>query len=430
MNIDVKIISPVERELHIERDWTEMGNDYAAFTRKFAKDIALPGFRKGKVPLSLIEKRFGPQIDLDFINEKFADYYGEALKEKKLLPVNEPEILDWSFKKGDPLKISVKFEVMPDWELPKYKDHISLENHQHQIEDADVEEYLQRLRENAAEVIPVENGAKDGHHLIADVQELHGETELINESKDTHIILGEAPFEGEALEQLRGVKAGETREIRLKSPDKDHDHEHIYRISVTAVEEHVLPELNDEFAKTVNPDTETLEALKVTVRRELEDYWNDQAANKIEEDIADHFIDKMKDLSLPASVVNEHASAIYEDIRKRYPSAPELDKNAVLEQYGETAEKSLKWQLVKNRIVRDEKLEVSDEDINARINDMLKDVKEELRDTYGKYYQSPQVRNQLHDDIVNRKIFDHIKTHAKINNKKITRAMRIKEPGK
>ncbi|MDD4960902.1 MAG: trigger factor [Candidatus Marinimicrobia bacterium] len=430
MNIDVKIISPVERELHIERSWTEMESDYAVFTRKFAKDIALPGFRKGKVPLSLIEKRYGPQIDLDFINEKFSDYYGEALKEKKLLPVNEPEILDWNFKKGDPLKISVKFEVMPDWDLPKYKDHISLENHQHQIDDADVEEYLQRLRENAAEVTPVESGAKEGQHLIANIQEIHGETEIINESEDTRIILGKAPFEGEALKQLLGVKAGETRDIRMKSPDKDHDHEHLYRIAVTAVEEHVLPELNDEFAKTVNPDTESLDALKATIRKELEDYWNGQAAHKIEEDIADHFIDKMKDLSLPRSVVNEHANVIYEDIRKRYPSAPELDKTAVLEQYGDTAEKSLKWQLVKNRIVRDEKLEVSDEDINARIDEMLKDVNAELRDTYGKYYQSPQVRNQLQDDIVNRKIFEHIKSHAKIKNKKITRMMRIKEPGK
>lgn len=430
MNIDVKIISPVERELHIERSWTEMESDYAVFTRKFAKDIALPGFRKGKVPLSLIEKRYGPQIDLDFINEKFSDYYGEALKEKKLLPVNEPEILDWNFKKGDPLKISVKFEVMPDWDLPKYKDHISLENHQHQIDDADVEEYLQRLRENAAEVTPVESGAKEGQHLIANIQEIHGETEIINESEDTRIILGKAPFEGEALKQLLGVKAGETRDIRMKSPDKDHDHEHLFRIAVTAVEEHVLPELNDEFAKTVNPDTENLDALKATIRKELEDYWNGQAAHKIEEDIADHFIDKMKDLSLPRSVVNEHANAIYEDIRKRYPSAPELDKTAVLEQYGDTAEKSLKWQLVKNRIVRDEKLEVSDEDINARIDEMLKDVNTELRDTYGKYYQSPQVRNQLQDDIVNRKIFEHIKSHAKIKNKKITRMMRIKEPGK
>jgi len=430
VNIDVKIISPVERELHIERSWTEMESDYAVFTRKFAKDIALPGFRKGKVPLSLIEKRYGPQIDLDFINEKFSDYYGEALKEKKLLPVNEPEILDWNFKKGDPLKISVKFEVMPDWDLPKYKDHISLENHQHQIDDADVEEYLQRLRENAAEVTPVESGAKEGQHLIANIQEIHGETEIINESEDTRIILGKAPFEGEALKQLLGVKAGETRDIRMKSPDKDHDHEHLYRIAVTAVEEHVLPELNDEFAKTVNPDTENLDALKATIRKELEDYWNGQAAHKIEEDIADHFIDKMKDLSLPRSVVNEHANAIYEDIRKRYPSAPELDKTAVLEQYGDTAEKSLKWQLVKNRIVRDEKLEVSDEDTNARIDEMLKDVNAELRDTYGKYYQSPQVRNQLQDDIVNRKIFEHIKSHAKIKNKKITRMMRIKEPGK
>jgi len=430
VNIDVKTMGPNERELSLERSWAEMEKDYGLFVRKFARDIELPGFRKGKVPLSLVELKFGPRIDLDFINEKFSGYYGEALKEKKLLPVNDPEITDWSFKKGDPLKITVKFEVMPDWELPKYRDSITLENHQHEIDEEDVQEYLQRLRENAAEVRQVEDGAKSGQHLIANVQELHGESEIINESKDTRIILGQPPFDGDALQQLLGAKAGETREIRLKSQDKDHDHDHLYKLEITAIEEHTLPELNDDFAKTVNPDAENLDDLKAKIRKELEEYWNGQAKHKIEEDIADHFINKMKDVELPASVVKEQAKAIYEDIRKRYPSAPELEEKTISEQYGDTAEKSLKWQLVKNRIVRDEELSVSDADINAYIDEMLKDVKEELRETYGKYYQSPQIKNQLHDDIISKKILDHIKSQAKIKNKTITRKMRMKEAGK
>lgn len=430
MNIDVKTISPVERELSFERSWEELEKDYNKFTRKFSADIVLPGFRKGKAPLSLIEKKFGPRIDLDFVNEKFADYYGEALKEKNLLPVNQPEIVDWSFRKGEALKISVKFEVMPDWELPKYKDNISLEQQEHEISDEDVDEYIERLRENAAEVVQVEDGAKEGHHLIANVQEMHGENEVVNESKDTRIILGQPPFEGDVLKELLGVKAGDTRRITLKSQDKDHDHDHIYKLEITAVEEHILPEINDEFAKTVNPDAENLAQLQEKVREELKRYWDSQAEQKIEEDIADHFINNMKDLSLPSSVVGEQANAIYEDMRKRYPSAPELDEKTVTEQYADTAEKSLKWQLVKNRIVKDENLAVSDEDINARIEEMLKDVNEELRDSYAKYYQAPQVKNQLHDDIINKKIIDHVKTHAKIKNKKITRKMRMKEAGK
>lgn len=124
---------------------------------------------------------------------------------------------------------------------------------------------------------------------------------------------------------------------------------HLYKLEITAIEEHTLPELNDDFAKTVNPDAENLDDLKAKIRKELEEYWNGQAKHKIEEDIADHFINKMKDVELPASVVKEQAKAIYEDIRKRYPSAPELEEKTISEQYGDTAEKSLKWQLVKKQ---------------------------------------------------------------------------------
>ncbi|MCD6336771.1 MAG: hypothetical protein J7M01_00875, partial [Candidatus Marinimicrobia bacterium] len=121
------------------------------------------------------------------------------------------------------------------------------------------------------------------------------------------------------------------------------------------------------------------------------------------------------------------AKNIYEDIKKRYPSEQTMDEKAVLENYSDSAEKSLKWQLVKNKIIKDNEIKVEDEDIDARIKEMLKDVKEELRDSYEKYYQSPQIKDQLHDDVMNIKVMDHIKSFAKIKVKKVTRKARLKE---
>ncbi|RKY55620.1 MAG: trigger factor [Candidatus Neomarinimicrobiota bacterium] len=426
MKIDLKEISSNEREMEFELSWEDIEKDYSKFAKKFAKDITLPGFRKGMVPMSILEKKFGPQIDYDFINDKFSNYYGSVLNEKNLNPVSQPELIDLDFKKGTPLKLKVKFEVMPEWDMPKYQDGFPLEQNNYVIEEEDIDESLQRLQENAAEVKVVEDGAKSGHHLLADVQELGHEGEVLNESKDSQIVLGKDPFDGDVEKELLGAKAGDVKTIKLHAGG-DHDHEHEFKLTIKSVEEHVLLELNDEFAQTVEPDIENLKALKDKIREELETYWERQADSRLEEQIADYFINEMKDVKLPKTVVEEQAKNIYEDIKKRYPSEQTMDEKAVLENYSDSAEKSLKWQLVKNKIIKDNEIKVEDEDIDARIKEMLKDVKEELRDSYEKYYQSPQIKDQLHDDVMNIKVMDHIKSFAKIKVKKVTRKARLKE---
>lgn len=428
MKISVKEVSSTEREMEFTLAWEDIEKDHAKFAKKFAKDITLPGFRKGMVPMGILEKKFGPQIDYDFINEKFSDYYVKALETENLNPVSQPELLDLDFKKGSDLKLKVKFEVMPEWNMPKYQDGFNLEKQNYVIEDEDVAESIERLRTNAAEVKPVDGEAKSGHYLVANVEELDKNGNVINEAKDSRIQLGKAPFDGKTEKELIGSKAGDVKTIVLKA-ETEKEEDHTFKLEITAVEEHILPEVNDEFAQTVDPDVEDLDALKKKVREEIETYWTRQSDSRLEEEIADFFIDKLKDISLPKSVVEEQAKNIYEDIKKRYPSDNEMDEKAVIENYSDTAEKSLKWQLVKNKIVKDNDIKVEDEDIDAKIENMLKDVKEELRDSYKKYYESPQVKNQLHDDVINTKILDHIKSFAKIKTKKITRKARLKELG-
>jgi len=102
MKIDLKEISSNEREMEFELSWEDIEKDYSKFAKKFAKDITLPGFRKGMVPMSILEKKFGPQIDYDFINDKFSNYYGSVLDEKNLNPVSQPELIDLDFKKALP----------------------------------------------------------------------------------------------------------------------------------------------------------------------------------------------------------------------------------------------------------------------------------------------------------------------------------------
>ncbi|MBW6457975.1 MAG: hypothetical protein K0B52_02315, partial [FCB group bacterium] len=217
MKIEVKEISAYEREMKFELAWEEIEKDHQQFTKKFAKDVELPGFRKGMVPVPIVEKKFGPRIDYDFINEKFSDYYGKALDEKELNPVSQPELIDLDFKKNSPLSLTVKFEIMPEWEMPHYQKGFQIEEYKYLIEDEDINESLLRLRENAAEVVPVEDGAKSGHHIVANAQEIDKEGKSLTEVQESRIVLGKAPFDGETEKALLGVKPGETRTITIKA---------------------------------------------------------------------------------------------------------------------------------------------------------------------------------------------------------------------
>jgi trigger factor len=428
VKIEIKEISAVEREMEFELAWEDVEKDYTKFAKKFAKDITLPGFRKGMAPVSLLEKKFGGQIEYDFVNELFGEYYGKALDEKELNPVSQAELLDLDFKKGTALKLKVKFEIMPEWEMPKYQEGFPIEKLKYVIEEEDIAESLERLRENAAEVKVLDEAAKSGHHLVADVEELGHDGEVVNVSKDSKITLGKDPFDGDTEKELIGAKAGDVKTIKLHTGG-EHDHEHEFKLTITAVEEHTLPELNDEFAQTVDPDAENFEALKAKIKEELENHWNKQASSKMEEDIADWFISELEDITLPKTVIEEQAKAIYDDMKKRYPSDNEMDEKAIAENYSETAAKSLKWQMVKSKIVTENDIKVEDTDIEAKIDEMVKDVNEELRDTYKKYYESPQIKDQLHDDVINTKTLDYIKSFAKIKDKKVTRKDRLKEMG-
>jgi len=428
VKVELKELSAIEREMEFELEWKDIEKDYAKFAKKFAKDITLPGFRKGMAPVSLLEKKFGGQIEYDFINEMFGEYYGKALDEKKINPVSQADLLDLDFKKGSALKMKVKFEVMPEWEIPKYQEGFPLEKFNYSIEKEDIDESLERLRENAAEAKVLDEPAQSGHHLVADVEELGPDGKVINESKDSKITLGKDPFVGDTEKELIGAKAGDVKTILLKADDKD-ESDHEFKLTITAVEEHALPELNDEFAQTVDPDVENLAALKTKIKDELESYWNKQSNTKLEEDIADWFIEELKEITLPKTLIEEQAKAIYEDMKKRYPSETEMDEKAIIENYSETAEKSLKWQMVKGKIIKDNKIKAEEADMEAKIEEVLKGVNEELHETYKKYYETPQIKEQLEDDVINSKALDHIKSFAKIKEKKITRKARLKEMG-
>lgn len=428
MEIKVKELSSNQVEMVITLAWEEIEKDYSIFSKKFIKKVELQGFRKGKVPASLVERHYGGQMEFDFVNDKFSDYYVKALEEKELNPVGQPDLTDLDFKKSSPLIMTVKFDVMPAWEMPEYKG-VEIEKPSFSITETDVKEYIKNLQDNMAEVKPIEGGAEKGHFVIADVEQLdEAKKEVVNETKNNKIVLGEAPFTGAAEKALLGIKAGETREITIPAED-DKEIMLNFRIAATAVEEHILPEVNDEFAKSVDAELTSVEDLKKKLKGELKSYWEKQADTRIEENIADYFIEKLSDVKLPESVVEEQAKTIVEDMKKRYPSAEEVNEADMVKTYMETAEKSLKWQLVKNKIVEENKLEVKQEDIDAKIEDMLKDVDENMRSAYAGYYKSAEAQNHLRGDAMNDMILVFLKKELSLKTKKISRKERIEEMG-
>ena len=173
MEIKVNKINAYSRELSINLSWDECLQDFQQTVKKFSKKIRLPGFRPGKIPLKVLMNKFMPNIEAEFIEEGVNKFYIEALKEENLIPVNKANIEDVHFHYEEHFRFKATFEIEPEIILPKMKKNcLKVQKTEYISDDKDIDNVIDEMRRSRAEVNTVEDGAKEGHYLIVDLQKL------------------------------------------------------------------------------------------------------------------------------------------------------------------------------------------------------------------------------------------------------------------
>lgn len=411
--------SKTEIEIDIKIPWSEIGKDYESFLSKYSKKIKLPGFRKGKAPLGIIEKKYGQTIEWDFIKENFWTYYSKAIEEKKIKPINQPQLTDVNFKKGEHLSVSFLLQILPEWDLPNYKDSFKVEKPYYKITKKDVEHSIEELRKKHAKTKEIKTPAQMGNHLTAQVQKLDKNGNSIDKPEETVIPIGEQIFTGKIADDLTGIKVDETRTITLEDPAKK-ENKVKFKVTPSKIEEHILPELTDEFAKKVDPKLNDLKELNNLVNSELEKSWEKEVEKAVTENIADYFIEQLSDLELPSDMVENYLEKLFEDEKKQNPKIKDEDLDEFKKTMKDQAIKIIKWVLVKNRIIENEKIEITEENVKSEVDKILLNIKDEKqKEMYKQYYNSKEFKENLKSQLLEEKLMDHIKEFVKYKKKKI-----------
>ena len=290
--------------------------------KKEGKKYPVQGFRKGKAPKALIEKMYGADVfTYDAINELFPAAYEEAVKAAGIEPVGRPEVSVDSASEAEGATLTVKVAVKPEVKIGAYNG-LTVEKTVHTVSDEAVEAELKRVQERNARELTREGAAENGD--IADI-DFEGFVDGVafegGKAEHHELTLGSGAFIPGFEDQLIGCKAGDEKDVVVTFPEEYHakelaGKEATFKCKVHKVEETILPEIDDEFAKDVSDTCETLDDLKKEITERLKAERQEAADNAFEEKVLDAVIDGMK-ADIPAAMIDAQVDTIVQDFGYR-----------------------------------------------------------------------------------------------------------------
>ncbi|HVH73087.1 MAG TPA: trigger factor [Candidatus Dormibacteraeota bacterium] len=364
------------RELELEIPAEEVSKKMETVAKEFARLASIPGFRRGKAPVSLIRRRFAEDIKGEVLQTLVPERVEKALAEQKLSPVTQPKVEKLDFNEGQPVKFRAVFEVMPEFELGSYKG-LELEIPTMDITEADIAKALEEMRERAAAFAPVEGRTiQDGDFTqvkLLGTPEGGGDP-LKADSVLCHIGAEETmePFNT----NLKGASVGEHKNFDVEYPADYPDpklagKKFHYAVEVLGIKTKKLPELNDDFAKDVS-DAKTLEELKKRVREGLEHQRDHKRKELLHEKVLAELV-KKHDFPVPESLVEHQMDVRLERVVRSLaaqgvdPRAVNVDWVTLRRRQEDGARDDVKAELIIDRIATAENIDVSEEDVTREL---------------------------------------------------------------
>ena len=413
MKINVKNINDYTKEVELDIPWSTLESDFESTIKKFSKKVKLPGFRPGKIPRNRLMQQFQPNIEAQFMDANIHKYYLLALQEEKIVPVNQAEIKDVQFQLGEHFSFIAKFEVEPDFKLPKFKNNMfKVQKNKFIPDDQDITDGINQLRRSHARIETIEDGAQEKDFILCDLQKLDGSgVAIIGKKFEKQMLkVGDGSFTDDQTSKLIGLKPGELS--RLDLPDnEDKTIKNPYELTVVKVEREVLPELNDDFVKMVNPELKLVEELNNDVLEKINENFAERSRQSFEKEISDALIDKIG-FETPPSMVNNYLNNILEDVKKQN-NGEKVDEQKVLETYRPSAERNLKWYLIRKKLIDQEQLSFSRADIDAEVESLISRTPQSEKEI-RRFYKKPSNRQRIEDDLTEKKILEYLTQFAKI----------------
>lgn len=356
MKSAVEKLGPTRVKLSVEVPYEELKPSVDAAYKAIGAQIQVPGFRKGKVPARIIDQRIGrPAVLQEAINEALPNLYSQALAENELRPMGQPEVevTEVPVDEAQPLKFAAELDTAPEFDLPDFS-AITVEVDPLQVSDEDVEKEFEALRERFGTLASVDRAAADGDSVTIDLKATIGD-EDIDDVSGINYLIGSGNMLDGLDEALTGLSAGDTKTFTTALAGGEHEGEDAdVTVTVQAVKERQLPELDDEFAQMASQH-DTLDEMRAEVAEQVERGKRFQQGVQARDKALDHLLETL-DLPLPDKVIAD-------EVHQHLENEDRLEDDEHRAEVDESTRKALKTQLILDKLVERDEVQVSQEEL-------------------------------------------------------------------
>ena len=394
---------------------------------KSAKYFNIPGFRKGKAPMQIVEKYYGKEIFYeDAFNEVAGEALEEAVKEKKLEVVSRPQDLEIvQIEKGKDVIFTTVMQTKPEAKLGKYKG-IEIKKIEYNVTDHDIEHELGHMQEHNSRLIsiddrPVEKGdiATIDFEGFVDGKAFEG-----GKAEKHELEIGSNTFIPGFEDQVIGMKIDEEKDINVKFPDEYFSKElagkpAVFKIKLHEIKKKELPELDDEFAKDVS-EFDTLKELKASIKEKKQKENEQREKYETQEAVIKAVCDDMK-VEIPSGMIEQEIDNMLKDVEQRlsyqglkldqYLQMMGKKKEDIQKEYEPQAIEAIKSRLALEAVIKAEKIEVEEKEIDEKLKEMAKNYG---KDNDEEFLKNENVRKYIKEGLQSEKAIDFLVKNAKI----------------
>jgi len=415
LKVEVVNKSSCQRALSVEVDPESLKSEYSTVCSKYQQQARIPGFRRGKTPMSIVLQRFKNEIREDFVEAAVQKHLLEAIKAEKLAPLDHPHVHDLSYNEGQPLKFTAEFEVLPELNLSNYRG-LEIERVPVEVKEEEVDAAIKAMQDRMAQFVPVTGRAIQAGDfaVISYVGRLDDPKKKNIEAKDIYCEVGSDNTLAEFSENLVGAHAGEKKSFPVKYADDFPNKELAgtevhYDIEIQDIRQRQVPELNDEFAKDAG-QYGSLEELRSKVRESINGDKNQAAQSNMQEKLVELIIQN-NPFEVPAVMVKKQTENRFNDYvrsliaRGVHPKTLDIDWKQFQERQKELAVTDVKVALVLEHIAEKENITVTEEELDE-------DISKRAQETHQAF---EAVKSRLTKEGATDRIRDRIRNKKSLN---------------
>ncbi|MFB9868052.1 trigger factor [Vreelandella sulfidaeris] len=407
MQVSVETTSPIERRITIQVPAADIDEAVSARLKDTAKNVRLNGFRQGRVPMAVVQQRYGQDVRNEVVSEVMRERYVRAITEEGLNPAGFPQIEPSVNESGKDLEFVAVMEIYPQVELASIEG-TEVERPVVSVSDADVEEMIETLRKQNAAWEEVDAAAADGDQVTIDFQGYIDDEPFEGGSAEGHsLVIGSNSFIPGFEEQLIGAKAGEEKTLNVTFPE-DYQAEHLagkeatFKVTVHKVSSQTLPEVDAEFIERFGVEGGDQEKFRAEIKKNMTREASQAVDNRIKQQVLDA-LKKANDIPVPSALVQQETDGMKRQAAQQFGLGEDFDVSQLPnELFEEQAKSRVQVGLLLAEVIKSNELDADDEAIKAKVAELAEQY-QDPEEVVSYYMGNDELKTQVKSAILEEK---------------------------